>query len=84
MSSIVGDTYRIRNVQVPSLETQVAGDHYKNCNIQPVDFIHANGLTYLEGCIVKYISRHKNKNGAEDIKKAMHYCQMILDMEYKA
>ena len=50
--------------------------------IQPVLYIQANDLDYLQGNVVKYISRHKVKNGAEDIRKAIHYCQLILEMQY--
>ena len=65
-----------------ALDTQAGGSHYKNLAIQPVEYIQANGLDYLQGNIVKYITRHKTKNGAEDIKKAIHYCQLILELEY--
>ena len=63
-------------------ETQVGGGHYKDMAIQPVEFIQKNGIPYLEGNVIKYIVRHKKKNGAEDIKKAIHYCQLLLQMEY--
>ena len=66
-----------------ALDTQAGGSHYKNLAIQPVEYIQANGLDYFQGNIVKYITRHKAKNGAEDIKKAIHYCQLILDLEYE-
>ncbi len=74
----------VRNESKPesALEVQEGGNHYKDMKIQPVEYIHANGLGYIEGNVVKYISRHKFKGGAEDIKKAIHYCQMILEMEY--
>ena len=65
-----------------ALETQEGGSHYKNMAIQPVEFIHGNSLPYLEGNVLKYVVRHRNKNGAEDIKKAIHYCQLILELEY--
>jgi len=65
-----------------ALDTQAGGNHYKNLAIQPVEYIQANGLDYLQGNVVKYITRHKAKNGAEDIKKAIHYCQLILELEY--
>ena len=65
-----------------ALDTQAGGDHYKSLAIQPVEYIQANGLDYLQGNVVKYITRHKTKNGAEDIKKAIHYCQLILELEY--
>ena len=68
---------------VPSpLDVQEGGDHYKSLKIQPVEFIHANGLSFLEGCVIKRVSRHKAKNGAEDIRKAIHELQMILKLEY--
>jgi hypothetical protein len=64
------------------LDTQVGGSHYKDMKIQPVEYIHANAMPYMDGNVVKYISRHRNKNGAEDVRKAIQYCQMILQMEY--
>ena len=65
------------------LNTQVGGSHYKDCKIQPIEFIHANNLGFKEGCIVKYAARHKQKNGAEDIKKIIHYANLILKLEYE-
>ena len=63
-------------------DVQVGGAHYKDMAIQPVEYIHANGLSFLEGNVVKYISRHKAKNGRKDVEKALHYCQLILQLEY--
>ena len=60
---------------------QVGGEHYQQA-IQPVEYIHANGLPFIEGNVVKYISRHKRKAGAQDVEKAMSYCAMLLKMEY--
>ena len=65
-----------------ALENQVAGGHYKDMKIQPAEFIHANGIEYLAGNVIKYVCRHKKKNGAEDIRKAMHYCALLLKLEY--
>ena len=65
-----------------ALDTQVGGGHYKDMKIQPVEFIVANKIAYREGNVIKYITRHEKKNGIEDVKKALHYCQMIID-EYK-
>lgn len=65
-----------------ALDVQVAGGHYKDLAIQPVEYIHANKLDYLSGNVVKYITRHKTKNGAEDVRKALHYCQLILELDY--
>ena len=61
-----------------ALATQVAGDHYKNAAIQPVQYIHANGIGFFEGNVIKYVTRHRAKNGAEDIKKAIHYLNLLL------
>ena len=61
---------------------QVGGDHYAKLPAQPKDFIRANRLQFFEGCIVKYACRHQDKNGAEDIRKIMEYCQFILDHDY--
>jgi hypothetical protein len=63
-------------------ESQVGGGHYKDMVIQPAEFISKNSIDYLAGNVIKYVVRHKNKNGAQDIKKAIHYCQLILELEY--
>lgn len=66
-----------------ALDKQVSGNHYKDCGIQPIEYIHANGLSYLEGNVIKYTTRHSKKNGKQDILKAIHYLELILEMEYK-
>lgn len=68
--------------QVDALMKQVGGNHYASMAIQPVEFIVANNLTFLEGNVVKYISRHHAKNGADDVRKAIHYCELILRTVY--
>lgn len=65
-----------------ALTKQVGGDHYKQFQIQPVEFIVANDIGFLEGNVIKYIVRHRDKNGADDIRKAMHYCEIILSLHY--
>jgi hypothetical protein len=65
-----------------ALDRQVSGDHYKQMRIQPVEYIHQNGIGFLEGNAIKYLSRHREKGRADDIRKAIHYCEMILEMEY--
>lgn len=64
------------------LQSQVGGSHYKDLKIQPIEYIHANGLDFLTGNIIKYASRHKMKNGAEDVRKIIHYAQLILKLDY--
>lgn len=69
------------SIAKPLGNMQVGGDHYQT-KIQPVEYIHANGLPFIEGNIVKYISRHKLKGGADDIEKAISYCKILLKLEY--
>jgi|TARA_B110000908_G_scaffold172757_1_gene242791 hypothetical protein len=57
---------------------QVGGQHYI-MPIQPIEFIVENDLSYREANVVKYVCRHKNKNGKQDIEKAIHYLEMILE-----
>jgi hypothetical protein len=64
------------------LSQQEGGDHYKGLAIQPVEFINANKLSFLEGCVVKRVCRHRAKNKAEDIRKAIHELRLILKLEY--
>ena len=63
-------------------DKQIGGDHYKNYAIQPVDFIVKNNLDFLQGNVIKYVVRHKHKNGIEDIEKAIHYLELIKKLQY--
>jgi len=63
--------------------TQVAGTHYKTKAIQPWDYIVGNNLGYLEGNIVKYVSRWKDKGGVDDLKKAQHYLTKLIETQGK-
>lgn len=63
-----------------ALDTQVGGSHYKNYKIQPIEYITKAGLSFIQGNIVKYIIRHRDKNGAEDVKKVVHYAQLAKEM----
>jgi len=63
---------------------QVGGAHYATKAIQPWDYIVANNLGYLEGNIVKYVSRWKDKGGVEDLKKAQHYLQKLIEVTEKS
>ena len=66
-----------------ALDKQESGTHYKNKGIQPIVYIHANNLGFCEGNVVKYVTRHKEKNGAADIRKAIHYLELLLELEYQ-
>ena len=63
-------------------DTQIGGGHYKDMSIQPAEFCQRNHLDWCESNVVKYVCRHKLKHGAEDIKKAIHYLQLLLEWEY--
>jgi hypothetical protein len=65
-----------------SLQDQVGGSHYRDMIIQPVTFIDSNNIPYLEGNVIKYICRHGRKNGLEDLKKAKHYIDIIIEQRY--
>jgi len=68
--------------KVPSaLDVQIAGDHYKNMAIQPVQYIHRNGIGFIEGSVIKYVSRWRGKNGLQDLKKARHFLDLLIEME---
>ena len=62
---------------------QIGGSHYKDMVIQPADFINKNKLLFSEGNAIKYICRHQSKGKLQDIKKAMHYLEMIIERDYK-
>lgn len=68
--------------QPSALDRQVSGNHYKGCKIQPIEYIHANDLDYFQGNVIKYTTRHKDKNGKADIEKAIHYLELILELQY--
>lgn len=65
-----------------ALSRQVDGDHYKGLPIEPAFYNWINKIPWNEGEAIKLISRHKHKNGAKDLLKAIHYIQMVLEWEY--
>lgn len=67
-----------------ALATQVGGNHYKSLAIQPIELIMDGGLSYMQGNMLKYITRYKDKKGAEDIKKCIHYAQLAIDLKHTA
>lgn len=64
-----------------ALGHQEGGGHYKDMAIQPVQFIHANAIGYFEGNVIKYVSRWRAKNGVEDLRKARHYLDLLIELE---
>lgn len=67
-----------------ALKQQVGVNHYKDLAIQPVEYINRNGLGYIEGSVIKYVTRHREKNGKQDLEKAIHFLQMLIEMDYPA
>jgi hypothetical protein len=69
---------------VRASDAQIGGSHYKDFAIQPAEFIHKNGLSFLVGNIIKYVCRYGAKNGRQDLEKAKHYIDLLLEFEYSA
>jgi len=74
----------MNTTQTNALAIQVGGGHYKDLKIQPVEYIHANGIGYFEGNVIKYVSRWRSKGGVADLQKAKHYIDLLMDLEAKA
>lgn len=69
---------------VTANDIQVGGDHYKGMAIEPWDYIAQNKIPYLEGNAIKYLSRWREKGGINDLRKARHYIDKIIEMEATA
>ena len=67
-----------------ALTKQVGGDHYKKLKIQPVEYIHANGIPFFEGSVIKYVTRWRDKAGIADLEKARHFIDLLIELELKA
>lgn len=66
-----------------ALDSQVSGTHYKKLKIQPVTYIHANNIGFMEGSAIKYLSRWRDKGGVDDLQKAKHFIEMLIELEGK-
>jgi hypothetical protein len=67
-----------------ALTKQVGGAHYRDKGIQPIIYIHANNLGFCEGNVVKYVTRWRDKNGVADLKKAIHYLELLIELNETA
>ena len=80
--------YRVVNQSatpdVSANDIQVAGTHYKQLKIQPWDYIAMNGIGYLDGCAIKYLTRWKDKGGVDDLRKARHYIDKLIELQEQA
>ena len=66
-----------------ALDKQESGNHYKDKGIQPIVYIHANHLGFCEGNVVKYVTRWRDKGGEADLRKAIHYLELLIQLETK-
>lgn len=84
LSKELNNVFTPKNEEQPDpLAKQVGGGHYKEFTIQPVEFITANNIGFIEGNVIKYVCRHEHKNGRQDIEKAIHYLELLLTIKYK-
>ncbi len=67
--------------QPSARDVQVGGTHYKDMPIQPVEFIHRNGIGFCEGAAIKYLARWRAKGGLQDLRKARHFIDLLIEME---
>lgn len=65
-----------------ALAHQEGGQHYKNMAIQPIEYCQKNQLRYCESNVVKYVSRHREKGGMEDLRKAIHNIKLLMEIDY--
>lgn len=63
------------------MSTQIGGDHYKSKTIQPVQYCMANGIGFMEGSVIKYVTRWRDKGGIQDLKKAKHFLELLIEYE---
>lgn len=66
-----------------AFDTQVGGAHYKELAIQPVEYIHKNNIPFIEGSVIKYVTRWRSKGGIDDLRKAKHFLDLLIEMEEK-
>ena len=74
-------TLKAHRGHLKATDRQVCGKHYKNFKIQPIEFITANNLNFIQGCVIKYICRFDKKNGNEDLDKVIHYCELLKELK---
>lgn len=64
-------------------DEQIGGQHYTKLKIQPAEYVHANNIPYLEGSVIYYVTRWRDKGGIEDLKKSIHTLQLLIELESK-
>lgn len=74
-------TVSARLLPTSALATQEGGTHYRELAIQPVQYCHANGIPFIEGCVIKYVTRWRSKDGVSDLRKARHFIDLLIELE---
>jgi len=69
---------------VSAIDIQIGGNHYSKMEIQPIEYIMKNKIPYCEANVIKYLSRWRSKNGVEDLRKARHYIDLLIEAEMEA
>lgn len=64
-----------------ALTKQVEGSHYKGYSIQPIEYIYSNNIPFAEGSVIKYVTRWRDKGGVNDLKKAIHFLELLIELE---
>ena len=80
--NIMANKKQKRKNTVDPYDKQIGGSHYLKYKIQPSKFVIENELLFPEGNVIKYICRHRFKNGKEDLEKAVHFIEMIIERDY--
>ena len=80
--NIMANKKQKRKNTVNPYDKQIGGSHYLKYKIQPSKFVIENELLFPEGSVIKYICRHRFKNGKEDLEKAVHFIEMIIERDY--
>ena len=62
-------------------DEQIGGNHYRNLAIQPVEYNHANKIPFIEGSIIKYATRWREKGGIDDLRKIKHFADLLIELE---
>ena len=75
------ETLKEVNKFMSALEKQVGGNHYKDLPIQPIEYIHANGIPFAEGSVIKDVTRWRETGGIKDLEKAKHFLELLIELE---
>jgi len=81
LDEMVKDAEELDLYEEKARDKMIGGDHYRQGGIQPIEYIHANNLSFCEGNVIKYISRWRYKDGLKDLEKAKHYIELLMELE---